>query len=364
MNTPTNRIPVVVVGGNGYVSGELLRLLGMHPGFQVAAVTSTSHAGDKITNQFPHLNGVFSHDLVFEPLTQLPALFEKYRKQPIGVLLATPHGATAGLAVELLEMAKQVGASLRLVDLSADFRFEDTERYAKIYKAAHGAPILQKNFFCGIPELSPGTMNAQHVAHPGCFTTASVLAAYPFFNFNLVEDTVFVSAVTGSSGSGRKPIAGTHHPERHSNLYAYTPLAHRHEEEMKILIGRACGGKEPEVDFVPHSGAHSRGIHATVQMRLKQPASATLAEELVTKVNELYAHTPFVRASLTPPKLNEVAGTNRCQLGIAVRGRTLVVTSAIDNMMKGSAGGGMQWLNRLCCFPEHTGLVLPGLGWY
>lgn len=361
------RFPVIICGGNGYVSGELLRLLSVHPRFSVECVTSTSHAGEQLLTHFPQLRGFLDDSTVFAPFSDLRTLFKKHKRKKIGVFLATPHGATSGLAFELTSLAKVCGTTLKFVDLSADFRFSDTERYTKIYKAVHEAPELQSKFSCSCPDLSADEPTTPHVAHPGCFTTAVTLASYPFFHEGVIEPNIFVSAVTGSSGSGRKPIAGTHHPERHSTMLAYSPLAHRHEAEMRILLGQANAKNslsrphEPDVDFVPHSGAFVRGIHATIQMRLKRETSA---KELVKLVNDFYSHTPFVEASTQPPRLVDIAGTNRCHIGISTRGRTLVVLSAIDNMVKGSAGGGVQWMNKLFGLPAETGLMLPGLGWY
>ncbi len=185
-------------------------------------------------------------------------------------------------------------------------------------------------------------------------------AAWPFFALNLVEDDVFAAAVTGSSGSGRTPAQNTHHPERNGNLYAYNALGHRHEAEMRRLIAAARPGARPDVQFVPHSGPFVRGIHATLRMTLRHDAKAA---DLVAQVNALHGERSFIRATTASPKLTEVVGTNRVRLGVAVRGRTLVVTSVVDNLAKGAAGGGVQWMNRLLGFPETTGLTAPAAGW-
>ena len=351
-------IEVAVLGGNGYVAGELLRLLSQHPRFRVVSAVSTSRPGEAVVSAFPHLAGTSLVGLAFESPDDLAA-----RLRPgleIGVFAATPHGATAGLLDGLLAVAEGAGATFRAVDLSADFRFRDPGRYEATYGHAHAAPHRLAAFHCSVPEHFAGRPPA-HAVQPGCFTTAVPLAAYPFLALGLVEDDVFASAVTGSSGSGRTPVAGTHHPERHSAMYAYSPLVHRHEPEMRILLGRAIGGREPDVQFVPHSGPFVRGIHATLRLALREPAAAA---DLVQAAAAFYSGSPFVRVSAEPPRLTEVVGTNRCRLGVAVRGRTLVVTSVIDNLVKGAAGGGIQWMNRLFGLPDDEGLRLPGLGWY
>ena len=351
-------IPVAVLGGTGFVAGELLRLLLGHPRFELVAAVSSSQVGAPVVSAFPHLAGTSLDGVTFESPEAVVARFQA--GQPFGLLAATPHGATAALLDPLLTAAERAGAALHAVDLSADFRFQDTLRYQAIYGHPHGAPARAPAFTCAVPEQVTGCPTP-HAAQPGCFATAVTLGAHALFKLGLVEGSLFASAVTGSSGSGRSLSEGTHHPLRRSNLFAYSPLAHRHEPEVCMLLGLARGGEEPEVELVPHSGPFVRGIHATLRLTLRE---AMPAERLVAAVNEVYSVTPFVRASLEPPRLTEVVGTNRCRLGLAVRGRTLVVTSVIDNLIKGAAGGGLQWLNRLFELPDETGLRLGGLGWH
>ncbi|MEM7357279.1 MAG: Asd/ArgC dimerization domain-containing protein, partial [Acidobacteriota bacterium] len=168
-----------------------------------------------------------------------------------------------------------------------------------------------------------------------------------------------VSALTGATGSGRTPKATTHYPERHANLKAYSPLAHRHAPEMEMLLTR-LGGAAPRVDFVPHSGPWSRGIHATVHLDLDQPMTT---DELTEHYAAFYAQAPFISVAGEPPRLKDVVGINRCHLGIAANGRRGVIFSVIDNLTKGSSGGALHWMNRLCGFDETLGLGRPGLGW-
>jgi len=246
------------------------------------------------------------------------------------------------------------------VDLSADFRFADPARFAAIYGRSHGAPSRSASFVCAVPEHFTGRPRA-HAAQPGCFTTAVALVAYPMYALGLAEGGVFVSAVTGSSGSGRTPGDKTHHPERSGNLFAYSPLGHRHEPEMRALLAPACGGTEPEVELVAHSGPFVRGIHATLRMTLREPMAAA---NVVAAIEGFYRGAPFVTVSVEPPRLNDVVGTNRCRLGVVTRGRTVVLTSVLDNLVKGAAGGAVQWMNRLFGLDEDAGLRLAGLGWH
>lgn len=380
----TRESPIVtaVHGGSGYVAGELLRLLALHPRFVATHVASTSQPGESVVATFPHLAGTSLDALRFA--SEEAVLDACTRGGPLAVFLATPHGSAAPLAKRLFAARAAAGLDgagsrdFHVVDLSADFRFPDAAQWASIYGKPHAAPELLQRFSCTVPEHFDGDAAAassssaappRHAAQPGCFTTAATCAAWPFFKLGLVESDVFVSAITGSSGSGRTPAANTHHPERHATLYAYNALSHRHEPEMRRLIGAASGdGRAADVEFVPHSGPFVRGIHATVRMTLRREIAA---EALVAQVNELHQQRAratggrsFVIASTSAPKLTEVVGTNKVRLGIATRGRTLVVTSVIDNLTKGAAGGAVQWMNRLFGLPDGAGLELPGLGWY
>jgi len=384
-------IPAVVMGGSGYVAGELIRLLLAHPRFSLAAVASTSQVGEQVCASFPHLAGTAADALRF---VSQGALVERLASgAPLALFAATPHGATAGLLAPILAAAEKQGAALRVVDMSADFRLADAAEYATLYGQPHAAPERLCDFVCAVPEHFVG-VPLRHAAQPGCFTTAVTLAAYPFVALGLVDGPVFASAVTGSSGSGRKLGAGTHHPARHSTLFAYSALTHRHEAEMRLLLTRGRRGATSdavhhapvnaavdhhatghgaldhhapapaaaiEVEFVPHSGPFVRGIHATLRLTLAREVAAA---DLCLRVNAFYAKSPFVSASLESPKLTDVVGSNRCRLGIATRGRTLIVTSVIDNLIKGAAGGGVQWMNRMFGLADDVGLTSAGLGWY
>ncbi len=353
----TDAIPVAVIGGTGYVAGEVLRLLAGHPDFVVASVVSRSHAGESVVRAFPHLEGVLPHDMVFEAFDSWVG--QAWRSGVVrGVFLALPHGETSQVVARLLD--GQGPPDAHLVDLSADFRYPDAAQFERVYGIEHAARGHLPGFVCLVPEQHEGGP-IRHAAQPGCFATAVTLAAWPFAAMGLVEGAVFASAVTGSSGSGRTPRETTHHPARRSDLFAYSPLSHRHEPEMGRLIAWP-GAKPWEVEFVAHSGPFVRGIHATVRMTLREPVSA---EQLVSQVNDWYsARGRFVRASLAMPHLTSVVGTNRCAIGVAVRGRTLVVTSVLDNLVKGAAGGAVQWMNRAFGLAEDRGLLLAGPGWF
>jgi N-acetyl-gamma-glutamyl-phosphate reductase len=254
--------------------------------------------------------------------------------------------------------ADRVGTQLTVVDVSADFRYPDAAAYAQVYGQPHGAPALLKDFRCAVPEHLAAS-DRPHVAHPGCFATALLLSIVPLVSLNLVAGDLHAVGITGSTGSGRTPGPGTHHPERHSNLFAYKPLAHRHAPEVMNLC-EAAAGTRPVVHFVPHSGPFARGIHMTVQAALREPAHA---DDLRAALAQFYAGSEFVRVGDGTPRVKDVTGSNYCHLGVAADGNSVAVFAVLDNLVKGAAGGAVQWMNRQLGFPEHTGLRAPAVAW-
>ena len=351
----TGSIPVIVLGGTGYVAGELLRLIAGHPQLQLAAILSDSQPGAPVAGAFGHLAAAYP-DAVFSSIEQVEALVASL--PTCGILSAAPHGASAALIDRLLTVAEAAGTQPRVVDISADFRYSTDAAYAAVYKHAHGAPGRLSQFSCAVPEhlaQSP----TPHVAHPGCFATAILLASVPLLKLGLVSPQLFVSGVTGSTGSGRKPTDGTHHPQRHSDLYSYNALAHRHTPEV-TACALAASGVAAEFNFVPHSGPFARGIHVTVQAALLQPVTQA---QLLQAFSAFYAHSPFVHVAAQAPRIKDVAGSNYARLSVAANGRSVAVMSVIDNLNKGAAGGALQWMNRLLGLPETAGLTAPAAGW-
>lgn len=350
----SQRHPVAVLGGTGYVAGEFLRLLAGHPALELVAASSESQAGTPIAATFPNLAGVFP-TAQFCDEAGLEAAVRDGRVRAL--FCAAPHGAAAGRIDALLDVADQAGAKLTVVDASADFRFRDPDAYARVYGHAHACPGRLAEFASAVPEHLAG-LPAKHVGHPGCFVTSVLLGIVPLLRAGLAEPEFFVSAITGSTGAGRKLGETTHHPVRHSNLFAYQPLTHRHRPEIEQLAAEAA--QPCQVHFVPHSGPWARGIHATIHGRLAGPANAAALREALAAA---YAGSPFVEVVDAPPRIKDVAGSNRARLSVAAAGEAFVVMSAIDNLVKGAAGGAMQWLNRLLDLPEDLGLQLPGPAW-
>jgi N-acetyl-gamma-glutamyl-phosphate reductase common form len=349
------RTPAIVLGGTGYVAGELLRLIAGHPRLKLEGVLSDSQPGQPIAHAFPHLASAFS-DEEFRSQQDITRLVAS---RPLSaVFSAAPHGVSAALIDALLSAASAAGAKPRVVDISADFRYSTASAYETVYKHAHGAPARIAEFTCAVPEHLR-RLETPHVAHPGCFATAVLLASVPLLRLGLTFPTLFVSGVTGSTGSGRKPTEGTHHPLRHGDLYSYNPLAHRHVPEIQACA-LAATGVEADFAFVPHSGPFARGIHVTVQGALR---SARDGAAVVAALRDFYVGSPFVRVLDQPPRVKDVVATNSAHLSAAANGRTVAVMCAIDNLDKGAAGGAVQWMNRMLGFAETDGLTAPAPGW-
>ncbi len=349
------RVPTLVLGGTGYVAGELLRLIAAHPQLKLAGILSDGSPGERVAKAFPHLAPVYADEL-FQSQAQIEELLRRERAPAI--LSAAPHGVSAALIDSLLTIAERAGNTPRVVDISADFRYATAAAYEAVYGHPHGAPARLAQFTCAVPEHLR-TLTTPHVAHPGCFATTILLAAVPLLALDLIEPQLFVAAVTGSTGSGRKPVEGTHHPLRHSDLYAYNALAHRHTAEI-TACAQAASGIAAHFAFVPHSGPYARGIHATVQAMLKRPLSS---DALRAQLADFYAHSPLVLVGDKPPRLKEIVASGYARLGAASDGRTVAVMSVADNLNKGAAGGAIQWMNRLLGFPETLGLTAPAAGW-
>jgi N-acetyl-gamma-glutamyl-phosphate reductase len=347
--------PAFVLGGTGYVAGELLRLIAGHPQLELGAVLSDSQPGESVAKAFPHLQGAYPQ-LTFSSHEEIAAAIA--REKVSALFSAAPHGVSAALVDGLLKRAQAAGVRVHAVDISADFRHSFAAVYEKIYKHEHGAPERLKEFTCAVPEHLK-SLRTPHVAHPGCFATAVLLASVPVLALGLVEPHLFVAGVTGSTGSGRKPTEGTHHPLRHSDLYTYNALTHRHTPEI-AACAQAASGVAAEFAFVPHSGPFARGIHVTVQARLKKPMDSAAVR---TALAEFYKDCPFISVKAEAPRIKDVVASNYAHLSAAASGHSVAVMCVIDNLNKGAAGGAVQWMNRLLGFEETAGLTAPAAGW-
>jgi N-acetyl-gamma-glutamyl-phosphate reductase len=349
------RTPVLVLGGTGYVAGELLRLIAAHPKLELEGVLSDSQPGEPVAKTFPHLAPVYPET----KFASLDAITDLAGSLPrAAILSAAPHGVAAKLIDGLLAAAERKATQPRVIDISADYRYATAGAYEAVYKHAHGAPSRIAQFSCAVPEHLD-ELRTPHVAHPGCFATAVLLASVPLLKLGLTEPRLFAAGITGSTGSGRTPGPGTHHPQRHSDLYAYNPLSHRHTPEIAALA-QAASQVAAEFNFVPHSGPFARGIHVTVQGTSRRPIKTP---ELLEALREFYKNRPFVRVIPEMPHVKDVAGSNYAYVSGAANGQTIAAMCVVDNLVKGAAGGAIQWLNRIFGFEETAGLIAPAAGW-
>ncbi len=353
MTSAAATLPVIVLGGTGYVAGELLRLLAGHPDFGPVTIVSDSRPGAAVAQAFPHLACAYRA----HPFVSLDAALALAGTLERGAIFsAAPHGVSAGLIGRLLEAT--AGSDVRIVDISADHRFSTPGAYAAVYGAELASQVQLAQFSCAVPEHL-ASAPTRHIAHPGCFATAMLLALVPLIANDLIEPDVYISGVTGSTGSGRAPTTGTHHPDRHSDLYAYKPLNHRHAPEVEAVC-LAATGKAAKVHFVPHSGPFARGIHVTLQARLRAGRADADVNALLAAY---YAAAPFVDVVDHEPHIKHVVASNHAALRATSVGGHVAVLSVLDNLTKGAAGGAIQWMNRLQGLPEAAGLEACAPGW-
>jgi len=344
---------VGIIGGSGYVGGELLRLLLLHPQVEVTTVTSRKDAGEFVFTVHPNLRGVTQLKFVPLDLTYIV-------KNCDMVFTATPHGSSVDLVPKLLE------AGLRVIDMSADFRLKNPANYVKWYGWEHSHPELLKKAVYGLTELHREEIkNARLTACPGCMAIATILGLAPLVKAEVIEkDRIVVDTKIGSSGAGSRPSLASHHAERFGGVRPYKTVGHRHiaeiEQELNLLAD-----KPVTISFSPHAVNMVRGILATIHVFLTKP----LATQEIWKIyRSQYQGEPFIRLvryqkglyQLPDPKV--VIGTNFCDIGFELdpRANRVVVLSAIDNIMKGAAGQGIQCLNVILGVDEKTGLESTG----
>ncbi len=340
----SGKIRIGIFGGSGYGGAELLRILLFHPHAEVELVTANEHAGKGVGEVHRNLHGLT--DLV---CSKAPEEVESLRELDC-VFLALPHG-------QALEIAPRLPANVKVIDLSGDFRLDSAEEFAAHYGREHTAIELQREFVYGLTEVNRERIKtARLISNPGCFATATLLGLAPLVAGDIIGGHVVVDAKTGSSGSGAKPAANTHHPQRSNSFYAYKPFTHQHVPEIEQTL-RAVGDWTSDLVFMTHSLPVARGIFASIYVETKKELTAEAARSLFS---DYYGGSFFVRLVAGSPDINWVKTTNFCDIGVAARGRHLVVFTAIDNLVKGAAGQAVQNMNLMFGFDERAGLLMPG----
>lgn len=345
-------IRVGILGVSGYGGGELLRILVGHPEVELTYLTSETYKGKDIGAAFPNVRGLFSARCEgYDPAIAIERCD----------LIFSPQNN--GWAMK--EARQFLNAGLKFIDLSADFRLRDTADYDQWYKFTHVSPDLIGEAVYGLPEMyAKEIAGARLIANPGCYVTSAILALAPLLSEGLIDpSTVIVDSKSGVSGAGRSKFSLDYHfPELNQSMKAYNIGVHRHipeiEQELSVLAGSGV-----TISFTPHLIPVSRGILTTAYAGLKEAGKTT--DELLDLFRGFYADAPFVVVldAGEYPATKNTQGSNMCQIGLKVDPRTnrVVVSSALDNLMKGMAGQAVQNMNIMYGLDERTALTGPGV---
>jgi N-acetyl-gamma-glutamyl-phosphate reductase len=342
-STNSNQLRIGILGASGYTGVELVRLLVRHPNASIALMTANAHAGKPYDTVYPHLGG-----------NDLPDLIKTEEASWDGVdvaFCALPHGTTQ-------EIVRELPADLKVVDLSADFRLEDTDTYAEWYGHEHYAPALQGDAVYGLTEFYRERIAASRlVACPGCYPTAALLQLLPLVDAQQIDvDDIIIDAKSGVTGAGRALKETSLFAEVAEGIHPYGVAHHRHAPEIEQEIGKLAG-HSVTVNFTPHLMPMNRGELVTTYVRL---ANGATADDLRTTLVTRYADEPFVRIvpEGSSPATRHVRGSNFVATGVfadRIPGRAILIT-AIDNLVKGSSGQAIQNMNLMFDIAEATGL--------
>jgi len=315
-------ISVGILGAAGYTGGELIRLLLNHPEAEIVFANSESNAGNLVSDVHEGLIG--DTDLRFSsemPFDQVDVLF-----------FCFGHGKSEQFLKE-----HTIPGHVKIIDLAQDFRIKG-----------------QHDYVYGLPEINKVAIaKAQHVANPGCFATCIQVALLPAAQMGLLTDDVAVNAITGSTGAGQKPSATTHFSWRNNNLSIYKPFQHQHIAEIRQSLTQVQGHLDCDIDFIPYRGDFARGIFCTAVV--KTEASI---EQITDGYRQFYADAAFTHYSDKSIDLKQVVNTNKALVHVEKYGKKLLITSAIDNLLKGAVGQAVQNMNLMFGLPEQTGLQL------
>jgi len=343
-------LKVAICGASGYTGGELLRILASHPEVTITVVTSEKSAGKRVTDLFPNLYKY--HNLIYEPLS-VGNILDKADV----FFMALPHGESQSVVDFFFRKGK------RVIDLSADYRLRDVKVYEEWYKVPHKFQGTLKKAVFGLSELYRKKISrANLVANPGCYPTGAILGLYPAVKNKLVDVTsIVIDSKSGTSGAGRKSDLEYSYCEVNEGFKAYALARHRHTPEIEQELS-AIAGKPIRVTFTPHIAPFDRGIFTTMYARLMKIKDT---KQIIEFFKETYANEPFIRVLEmgTFPDVKHVRGTNLCEIGLIVNARTetLIIVTAIDNLMKGASGQAVHNMNLMMGFPETMALEAMGL---
>lgn len=344
MASSSSTVKVGIVGGTGYTGVELLRLLAAHPGVKLHAITSRKEEGMPVSDMFPNLRGHV--DLAFSTpenaaLTECDVVF-----------FATPHGVAMAQARELID------AGVKVIDLAADFRLQDTAVFEKWYKMPHSCPDILADSAYGLVELNRKRIaDAQVIGNPGCYPTTVILGLAPLLEKKLVKlDNIIADCKSGVSGAGRKAEVSTLYSEAGDNFKAYGVAGHRHHPEITEQL-TTLAGEPVKLTFVPHLVPMIRGMLSTIYVTINDEALQTDFQALY---ENRYANEPFVDVmpAGSQPETRSVRASNTLRIAVhrPGNGNQLIIIVIQDNLVKGAAGQAVQNMNLLFGLPEQTGL--------
>ena len=321
-------IKVGILGAAGYTGGELIRLLLNHPEAEIVFANSESNAGNLLSDVHEGLIGETEQRFTAEmPFDDVDVVF-----------FCFGHGKSEQFLKE-----HTIPANVKIIDLAQDFRVKSEELRVKNYDFVYGLPEINKS----------AIQQAQHVANPGCFATAIQLALLPAAHLNILKEDVSVNAITGSTGAGQKPSSTTHFSWRTGNMSIYKAFTHQHLAEIRQSLAQIQGYLDASIDFIPYRGDFARGIFCTAVIKTKAPA-----EDIIEAYKEFYKEAAFTQYFEKGIDLKQVVNTNKALVHVDCFDGKILVTSAIDNLLKGAVGQAVQNMNLMFGIDETAGLRL------
>lgn len=341
---PTGRVRVGVLGAAGYTGGELIRLLLNHPEAEIVFANSESNAGNLVSDVHEGLLGD----------TELRFTDEMPFDQVDVVFFCFGHGKSEAFLKE-----HTIPENVKIIDLAQDFRIKRPPLNPPEGGLAGASTpplggIERGSWVYGLPEINKAEIQqAKHLANPGCFATCIQVALLPAAHLNLLKEDVAVNAITGSTGAGQKPGATTHFSWRNNNLSIYKPFTHQHIAEIRQSLTQVQGYLDADIDFIPYRGDFARGIFCTAVIKTKAPE-----EDIIEAYKEFYRDAAFTHYSDKAIDLKQVVNTNKALVHCEKYGNKLLVTSCIDNLLKGAVGQAVQNMNLMFGIDETAGLKL------
>jgi N-acetyl-gamma-glutamyl-phosphate reductase len=337
-------IKVGIIGATAYTSLEIIKILLRHHEVEISYLGTRREGDFKISDIFPVLTNTLD----------MPCSRMVQDDFPKGIDMAF---VTLPPIIAMQYVPALLNAGIRVVDLSADYRFQEKSIYEKWYGTKHTDPANLKNAIYGLPEIFRDKINkANLVANPGCYPTATIIGLAPLIlNGSVYTDDIIVDAKSGISGKGRESTEGTHYCECNENIEAYKVGEHRHMPEIENILS-LIGKSESNVYFTPHLLPMNRGILCTTYAKTKKKSSS---EEIIAIYSDFYSKEPFVRVRKDDklPRTKDVANTNFCEISIRVVDERVIILSSIDNLIKGAAGQAVQNMNIMYGFKETLGLL-------